>query len=354
MTLHFQTKDLREAVASLQPVLSSKQTLPVLGAVQFGAVESRAVSLSATNTDVWMDVHVPVPGAKCPQYRVPGKLLHEALSRISAAECQISTTDSHAVLTAGNAKLKLPLIVDPLPQLPEADWSKPFIVPGLQDKLSKCLKFASKDPSRWLLNSVYLSKGKLEASDGRRGIRITAPECKGSSIVPSELAGMIVRTEGEVQIRTALNLIEFSGEGWTITGKQIESTTGEWARSIDGQKYGVLGKVRSSAAELTEASKLATFGVADPLATALRFRPEEGRVILHTVGEQAGEAAVNAELETMPEWAINARFFEAALSVMPQDEVELILTDVFALIIEQQDTKVAVSQMRPPDMLPRP
>jgi DNA polymerase III sliding clamp (beta) subunit (PCNA family) len=331
MTLHFKTADLRAAIAQLQPVLSGKSSLPVLGAVQFLSAGNET-ALNCSNMDVWMRQMVPTADSTTDFYDflLPGRLLHEALARITADELKLTVEGSAAVLRAGSAKLSLPLITEPFPALPDAEWSKPILIDDLQAKLRLCLPFVGKLPVRPLNMAVHFGKGRLEACDGRRFIGVDTPESKGSHIIPTELCQLVTKTEGAVTIRFAGSMAEFSGEGWTITGKLLESATGAWIATDSMYKQKTVMTVKSSARELIEAVSLAAFSL-PTLIDSVAIEPHADKLVFRFKGDDKGhmpcEAEVAAEVDNPQQVAgVSARSLESALRAICHegaDEVEL-------------------------------
>jgi DNA polymerase III sliding clamp (beta) subunit (PCNA family) len=284
MTLHFQTKPLRDAVAALQPLLSGKSSLPVLGAVEFSNVRE-VVDMTATNLDIWMDLMVPAKGEISPdKFRLPGKKLHDALSGITADDLKMTVEASQVVLQAGSAKLRLPLIPEPTVAIPDATWSKPILIERLQEKLKAILPFASKDPTRPVLQSVYFGKGRMEAASGKQSIRMEEPNLDANAIVPSELCQLVARMEGSVTTRFSANMVEFSGEGWVATGKLIEVVTNLWVNTDPFYKFVPVMTIRSSAAEMIEACNQAAFGQNNEI-YAVRVKSHPDKLTFYTEGE---------------------------------------------------------------------
>jgi DNA polymerase III sliding clamp (beta) subunit (PCNA family) len=356
MTLHFQTADLRAACASLQPVLSGKSSLPVLGAVQF-SLDCLGVVVRASNLDVWMSVAITdfqgdewtsremsseiVP----PQsFRLPGRLLHEALARITADDLKLTVEGSTAVLRAGSAKLSLPLITEPFPALPDAEWSKPILIDDLQAKLKLALPYASKDPTRATLCGIYLGDHRIEAANGKQSIRMEEPGLKkANAIVPSELCHLIAKTEGAVTLRLTDSLLEAAGEGWTVTGKLIESETKLWVNTAPLYGFTPTMTVSGSAKAMADACSLAAFSLPS-LIDAVKVRCTEDTLTFWTDG---GEVECHALCSgNIQPWAVNARYFATLLSSFPDDHVKIDFSDCGAIRIQQGPVKALTQLMR--------
>lgn len=343
MTLHFDTKTLREAVAALQPVLSGKSGLPALGAVEFRDGPER-LYLSATNLDVWVRYELGglIEQADHGSFCLPGRLLHEALARITVESLTLTVKGPECVLQAGSAKLRLPLVLDPFTAIPEASWSQPVLIDDLQVKLRKCLPFVSKDTSRYVLNAVYFGKNAIEAANGKTAICMEEPGLNQNAIAPTELCQLIARTEGTVTLRFTESLMEAAGEGWAVTGKLIESETKAWVNTAQLYSFEPIGKLTGSAAELSAACSLAAFSLPS-LIDAVKVKSDVDGLTFWTNG---GEVKVAAELDQPMQWAVNARYFAAMLGVFPDDAVQIDFSDSNAIRIQQGPIKALTQLMR--------
>lgn len=348
MTLHFQTKALREAVNSLQPILGGKG-LPVLSAVEITPLRVRA-----TNLDIWIDQLFVSDGTpeEAIRFRVSGILLGQAMSRIKDAEVTIETNDSHAILKAGSAKLSLPLVIEPLPSLPEVEWSKPIIIDDLQKKLRRALPFVGKMIARPLNMAIHFGEGKIEACDGRRFIGIKDGHCTGGMIVPTELCQLVAKTEGAVTIRASKNLIEFAGEDWTIAGTLIESTTGAWMNTDCMYDRKTVMSVKTSATEAIEAVSLAAFSLPKEI-DSVRWILEPNRMLFAAKGENPTETECAAEVDVSEDYfsnlGVSSKTLISALKAVTDtgnDEVELRFSDSHSVSVSHDQTEVVFNLTR--------
>jgi DNA polymerase III sliding clamp (beta) subunit (PCNA family) len=271
-------------------------------------------------------------------FRVPGRKLHDALQLISDDELTIETTDASAIIRFGkSSKLTLPLISEPMPSVPEAEWSKPVLIEDLQGKLRTLLPFCSKAIHRPELQSIHFGKEVMEVADGRRIGWIDLKGMKLDSVVPTELCQLVAKTEGTVTTRFSPNMAEFSGEGWTITGKLIEAKYAD-IRSL--RKQVTVFTVKSSARELIEASSQAAFELStNQDSIKVRTAPDQ---LIFTDGKH--ELPCDAEVsEGHHNFALSASALESALvAVTPEgrDEVELSFSDAFSFSVEHAGVQV--------------
>lgn len=335
MTITAPTEPFRNALAKLQAITSTKTSLSVLGAVTLDC-GFNGLELSATNIDQWFKV--TVAGADADQETVPfsvsSKDLYDTLRYVDEEECTLKVTDQTCIVTAGRNEAKLPLITDPLPLLPKAEWGKPFTVDNLPELLSKCLPHASKEAHRYILNGVYFSPAGLVATNGRYSLVKIEADIKGEANVPAAAAALIAKEKGPVSCRFSPQLAEFSGEGWSLTTKLIESADGSKYPSF---KEGFDKVSHRMSVERTEAIRAAMFA-ALPLApeidvVAAEHTSTELRFSSPSNCPNPKSKVITAKADKAHSWAVSARKLAATLNVFDCELVDIGFTDMQSIII---------------------
>ncbi len=255
MNLTIAKDQILNGLQSVQNVVSTRTTLPILSNVLMRASEGR-VEFTATDLDVTVSCSVEAAVQKAGATTIPVKKLFGIIRELTSPEIEIETDDKNVTsIRAGSSFFKIRgLAAEEFPPLPKFKEDKRITVP--QEKFRSMLKktaFAiSTDESRYVLNGIYLSlkdhKITMVATDGRRLALVDeetdiAEKSQGEFIIPSKAVNELSRLLGDkgvVDLNFSENQASFTlksekGPGVLIISKLIEGNYPNYRQVIPAE-----------------------------------------------------------------------------------------------------------------------
>ena len=244
MQLTTQTKPLITALASLSP-LTKGHSLPILGNALITARPDNTATLQATDLDHLITHTLPIaPGPLPGAIAVNCARLLALLRASSATECTITAT--HVTLAGQDYDLPDPQPAVDFPPFPAAKILFTAALPGpvLRQAIALTLPCASADPSRYVLNGVYLdlALGRMVGTDGRRMALYELPDGPNAAstgvILPTAGAKLILaalkKETGSIAIEISENRVAFTlpGGGQVVSLKCIDSNYPNYTQVI--------------------------------------------------------------------------------------------------------------------------
>lgn len=237
MKLSIQRDRFLEGLQTVQSVVSSRTTLPILSNVLLKA-EGETLQLSTTDLDTGIRTQVEVDIEKPGSITLPARKLFSIIRELPAGDISLEVDGKlNTVIRAGKSFFKIMgLPEEDFPPFPKTENANLFKIEQktFREMLKKTSYAMSTDESRYVLNGVLLSfkEGKLSivATDGRR-LALASQEMdfpKSSEtevILPSKAVGELSRTladEGEAEIAIAENQIAFTIGTTYLVSKLIE------------------------------------------------------------------------------------------------------------------------------------
>lgn len=255
MNLSIAKDQLLAGLQSVQNIVSTRTTLPVLSNVLLRAEQDR-LALTATDLDVTISCAVAATVKTPGSTTVPVKKLFTIVRELSASEIELETDDKHTTsVRSGASFFKIRgLGAEEFPAMPKFQEDRKVEIS--QDKLRTMLKrtsFAtSSDESRYVLNGIFFSlkeqKLTLVATDGRR-LAMAEEEAEvgersqGDFIVPSKAVnelGRLLQDQGQVVLfigenQACFTLKDEKGSSATIITKLIEGNYPNYRQVIPGE-----------------------------------------------------------------------------------------------------------------------
>ena len=244
MKLSILTTELKNAMAGLGKVVSTKSNLPILSHVRLDA-EGQTIRLTGTSIDQTATYSIavaePVPAPV--SFLIPLAELQAVLKTAQGANILIEPGKDAVTITATVAGQGIGRRVETLdiadwPSLPSAVETKP-VEPGFLPSLRQALTFASTDDSRPLLKAAFLDVAakaghRIVATDSRRlsvfpcGILPLAE----SLIVPSTKFLNWTKLEGETRIGAGKGFFTLRCGPWTYSARTVEGVYPRWSQVV--------------------------------------------------------------------------------------------------------------------------
>jgi DNA polymerase-3 subunit beta len=241
MEIHCFKEDLFKGVQLVQNTLSSRSTLPILSNILF---ESNREGLRLSATDLEMGIRcqvkadIRIQGA----ITIPARPLNDFLRTLEEGQelsIKINENQKIEIRSGRDRCVLMGLSKDEYPILPELGHDRFFSLSSflLREMLHKTSFAVSNDPSRRILNGVYLKINQgvivLVATDGRRLATIQKPFLDPTSaaeiVIPIKVIHELEKIlseekDAEVQMGFTENQVTFRYQNTTVISRLLEGS----------------------------------------------------------------------------------------------------------------------------------
>jgi len=346
MNLTIAKEQILNGLQSVQNVVSTRTTLPILSNVLMRASDGR-VEFTATDLDVTISCSVEGSVKKAGATTIPVKKFFGIIRELTSPEIEIETDDKNVTsIRAGSSFFKIRgLAAEEFPPLPKFKEEKRVAVP--QEKFRSMLKktaFAiSTDESRYVLNGIFLSlkdhKITMVATDGRRLALVdeeadVADKSQGEFIIPAKAVNELSRLltdKGDVDVNFSDNQASFAlknekAPGALIVTKLIEGNYPNYRQVIPAETKERIALPRE---EFLHALRRAEIMTSDKQnSVKLAFVKNQLAITANSpdVGEARETMAVNYKGKDLA-IAFNPAYLIDPLNALANDEVFIELID---------------------------
>src|SRR6202453_2319606 len=346
MNLSIAKEQLIHGLQSVQNIVSSRTTLPILSNVLLGAGDNK-LEFTATDLDVTISCSVEAAVKKKGATTVPVKRLFGIVRELGNPEIELEVDEKNACsIRAGASFYKIHgLSADEFPPFHSVNNEKKITLP--QEKFKGMLRktsFAiSTDESRYVLNGIFISlkdhKMTMVATDGRRLALVDeevdiSEKSSGEFIVPAKAVGelnRLLQEKGEVEIKFGDNQASFAlkddkGFSVLLITKLIEGNYPNYRQVIPGEAKERIPLVREEFLQALRRAEIMTSEKANSV--KLTFGKNNLAITANSpeVGEARETLAVNYKGKEMA-IAFHPRYLIDALSALSEDEVFFELID---------------------------
>jgi len=332
---------LLEGLQTVQNVVSTRTTLPILSNVLLQAVDGQ-LRLTTTDLDVGVRGSIEAQIEKAGATTLPARRLFTIVRELPAAEIQIDVDSKNvASIRSGQSFFKiLGLPEEEFPPLPKFENAKTFTIrqKDLRDGLKKTSYAISTDETRYVLNGILCSfkdnKLTLVATDGRRlalvDIELEFPRSQEVDIiVPTKAVTELQRLlgeEGDVKLTVGENQVSFEVDGTLLVSKLIEGNYPNYRQVIPAETRERVTLERETF--LNAVHRVSLLASEKSNSVKLVFSKNNIDIMSNTpeVGEASESLAVQYKGKEFS-IAFNPEFLMAPLRNLPNDEIFLDLTD---------------------------
>ncbi len=346
MNLSISKEQILNGLQSVQNIVSTRTTLPILSNVLLRAENDR-LELTATDLDVTITCTVEASVKKPGATTVPVKKLFGIARELSNSEIEMETDDKQVTsLRSGSSFYKIRgLGAEEFPPPPKFKEDKKVSLP--QEKIKAMLKrtsFAiSSDESRYVLNGIFISlkehKLTMVATDGRRLAMADeevdiSDKSQGEFIVPAKAVNelnRLLQDQGELEIKYSDNQAAFTlsgekGANVLLVTKLIEGNYPNYRQVIPAETK---ERIALSREEFLHALRRAEIMTSEKQnSVRLTFTKNNLAITANSpeVGEARESIAVNYKGKDMA-IAFNPGYVIEPLNALSDDEVFLELID---------------------------
>lgn len=346
MNLTITKEQLLNGLQSVQNVVSTRTTLPILSNVLMRA-EGDRLEFTATDLDVTVSCAVEATVKKGGSVTLPVKKLFGIARELAGGEIEMEVDDKNVCsVRSGPSFYKIHgLAADEFPPMTKFKEDKKVTVS--QEKLKGMMKktsFAiSTDEARYVLNGIFLSmkdhKMTIVATDGRRLALVdeevdVSEKSQGEFIIPSKAVNelnRLLQDKGEVVIKYAENQAEFTlkdEKGFTvvIVTKLIEGNYPNYRQVIPAETKERIALPREEFLHALKRAEIMTSEKANSV--KLSFTKHNLAITANSpeVGEARESIAVNYQGKEIA-IAFNPKYMIDPLNALTNDEVYIELID---------------------------
>ncbi len=346
MNFSIAKEQLIHGLQSVQNVVSTRTTLPILSNVLLRAEDNR-LELTATDLDVTITCSVEANVKTKGSTTIPVKKLFGVVRELGSMEIDIEVDDKNATsIRAGASFYKINgLNADEFPPVQKFKESKKIVLP--QEKVKSMLKktsFAiSTDESRYVLNGIFIilkeHKMTMVATDGRRLAMADeevdiAEASQGEFIVPTKAVNELSRLlqdKGEIEIKFTENQVAFTlkdekGFSILIISKLVEGNYPNYRQVIPAETKERISLVREEFLQAVKRAELMTSDKSNSV--KLHFTKNNLAITANSpeVGEARETLAINYKGKDIA-IAFNPAYVIEPLNALNTDEVFIELID---------------------------
>jgi DNA polymerase-3 subunit beta len=328
---------LLPAIQTVQNVVTSKTTLPILSNILMDAKKS-TLRLNSTDLDIGISCEIPVETIEEGAITIPAKRFSDIIKEMPSGEILIHAKKNNQIDIEGDVcRFKvIGLPYEEFPKFPEfKDKEVIRVEQNLLKNMLNLTSFAvSNEESRYVLNGVLLevSDGimRIVATDGRRLAKIEKkigdPVKKDVAvIIPTKAiqeVGRNLKEEGEVSIIVGVNQVLFDIDGTLIATRIIE---GEFPNYNQVIPKPVKNRITMNTQELLSSIRRANL-LSTPDFQAIKFEVFSDKMVVSKttpdVGESREEISVKYE---GPEMVVgfNPHFLIDFLKNVNQEQIDM-------------------------------
>lgn len=241
---------LLEGLQTVQNVVSSRSTLPILSNVLIAA-DKGTITLTTTDLDVTVSCQFEAEVSKSGSSTLPARRFSSIVRELPEGALEIEIDDKNvATLKSESSLFKIiGLAEDEFPPVPKADSVYAYHMEQvvLRDMLRKTSYSVSTDETRYVLNGVLISfrNGKMTmvATDGRRLALVEnelefPKEAEADIILPAKAVNELLHTleeTGDIKIHAKDNMVVFQYGNVSLASKLIDGNYPNYKQVIPSQ-----------------------------------------------------------------------------------------------------------------------
>lgn len=297
------TKDnLLVGIQTVQNVVSTKTTLPILSNILIETTKKQGLKLNTTDLDLGISCEIPVDTLEEGAITIPAKRFSDIIREMPAGDVMISTKKNNQIDIEGDrCRFKLMgLPKEEFPKFPEfKDKEAIQIKQSVLKEMFRMTSFAvSYEESRYVLNGVLIEISgdmiRIVATDGRRLAKMdkklaTSVKKEISIILPVKAVQEVSRNlkdEGELSFVVGINQVLFDINDILIASRIIE---GEFPNYNQ-----VIPKPTGSRIKMNTQNLLSSIRRANLLSTpdfqAVKFEVFKDKLVISKITPEIGES----------------------------------------------------------------
>jgi DNA polymerase-3 subunit beta len=339
-----QKEGLAEGVSTVERIVSTRSTLPIIGNILFETTKT-GIKLSANNLEMGIELTVQAKVIKDGSVLIPAKTLGGIVAKLPDGEIGFKLKDKGLItITYKKSSFNIHgLPPDEFPQMPKVKDPKQFSLEAkLMTEMLKQTVFAtSTSEEKYVLNGVLIETGKsahessnlrMVATDGyrlaKRGEKIPGLDVLASAIVPAKALTELLRIlqgrgDGDVSVALGAEQVAFRHRDVYLVSRLIQGQFPDYKQVIP--KSSEVEITVATSAMLQAAERAAV--IASQSANIVKLEVRAGTLTLSAQAPDVGSVEEVVEIESKGKErssaAFNVRLLADALKVIDDDKVTL-------------------------------
>ena len=341
MKLTISKDEILQGLQKVQPVVSSRTTLPILSNVLLRA-EKDMLWLTTTDLEVSVRTGCNAKVSRKGATTLPVRTLFSIIRELNANEVALEVDETHhASLESGASFFKIVGIAeDEFPPMPEFEAGRSYTLDQgvFKEMLRNSAYAASSDETRYILNGVLMSfkgdKLTVVATDGRRLALVEQEvefpkDAEIDLVVPSKTVDELVKNlgdEGTLKIQASETQISFEFDGVLVVSKLIDGQYPNFRQVIPASSE---HRITLEREQLQNAVRRVALLTSDK-SNSIRLTFGKNLLVISAVTPELGEARENIPIKYSGKEvaiAFNPDFVVAPLKHITSDEVYFEMTD---------------------------
>lgn len=343
MEIRCRQEDLLFGVQSVDRIVSSRTTLPIIGNILFETTKN-GLKLSANNLEMGIEVDIPATVKQDGSVLLPAKMLAGIVSKLPQLEVNIKKNEKGVVRISykkSHSSIN-GLSPDEFPVLPKIKDAKSFSIPSkvFIDMVKQTIFAVSQSEDKYVLNGVLIEIGKgvkndesnirMVATDGFRlakiGQNIDGINFETSMIVPSKALNEVVRIvqnakeDEEIKISFSNEQISFKYKDSYLISRLIQGQFPDYKQVIP--KNNDIKITMSTREFLDSTERASVIAGANSNIVKLNIEGEALHIIANTEQGNVDEV-VDIEVSGKPKESIafNVRLLMDVLKVVDSEKI---------------------------------
>ena len=342
MELMCSKEDLVSAVQSVERIVATRSTLPIIGNVLFETTK-QGLRLSANNLEMGLEVSIDAKVKGEGSILIPAKTLGGIVSKLPSGDINLKTSEKGVVrISYKKSNININgLPSEEFPVLPKIKEAKTIsIKTSIFTEMVKQTVFAvSTSEDKYVLNGVLLETGKLDkeesnirmvATDGyrlaRRGEKVSGNIPQASVIVPAKALIEVNRLiqgagEEEIKINISNEQISFNYKETYLVSRLIQGQFPDYRQVMP--KSAEIRVVSDTKARLDSAERTAVIASGNSNIVKIMTKDSQLHILANTPDIGSADEVVEAEIkgEIKTPIAFNVRLISDVLKVIDSEKI---------------------------------
>jgi DNA polymerase-3 subunit beta len=342
--------DLYQGVQSVERIVSTRSTLPIIGNILLEATKSK-LKISANNLEIGMEVFVNAEIIEDGAILVPAKIFSGIVSKLPDTDITVKTMDKGIVkISYKQSNFNINgLSPDEFPALSKIKDGKSFSIDStiFSEMIDQTVFSVSMSEEKYVLSGVLLEFGKSQISgdpsnirmvstDGyrlsKRGSKLAAaPSLESGVIVPAKAlaeVGRMIQSDpnGNVEVTLAADHISFGYKDTYIVSRLIQGQFPDYKQVIPkGSEIKVNMDTKVFLSSIERAAVIASSS-----ANIIKLEVKSGKMYVIASAPDVGNVneVIEAEIKggEKATVAFNVRLIMDALKVIKEEKIVLELS----------------------------
>jgi len=342
MHINIRRDELIKPLSIVAGVVERRQTLPILSNILV-RTDGKNLTLTATDLEVEISTHLPVPGTQQSEFTVPARKLYDICRALPAnAEIEIKLDKDRVGIKSGKSRFRLlTMPATEFPALEASSWEMSFSLPQKQLRwlLEKTMFCMAQQDVRYYLNGLLFEASgqtiRAVATDGHRlsmaETDVTPSFKTGKQVILPrkgvvEMIRFLEDTDDPVEIQIGPNHIRTNLKGLVFTSKLIDGRFPDYNKVIPVNQTKQVRLVKETFRETLNRVAI----LSNEKYRGVRFTLSKGLMTITAHNPEQEEAQEELEIDYRGddiEIGFNVNYMSEAVSAIESPEIELSLND---------------------------